>query len=244
MSFVSYESYTQNALHGPGMTLDKLFKIGDIVDANIINRHIADMPPLHCDSNMVQFGEQYSFSRNDNGAVQPCYITFAFEDNDWVFKGACFEHSLDNKCNLFNLAEPSVGKFCVDKFYSEYVRAADKLLDDKAKGINVDDLSVIDNYMHFNAFSLAGYWLDAHGEDALEAFKEAWVDNKENKVYEPVVKLIERRNEPFKSIILTRQVQEHHQEFANVSDLIAKAKVRSEEINSVLNEKTDKDYDI
>lgn len=233
MSFISYESYMQKAKQEPGMTIDKLMNIGDIVDVNIINKHIADMPPLCCGEGLVQFGEQYSLARNDEGRVEPCYITFAFEDNDWVFKGACFEGAVDNRCNLFERANPTVGEYCLDKFYSEYVRAADRMLMDKAKGMNVDNSSIIDDYMQLNAFTLTGYWLDVHHDDALESFVEAWAEYQEDRLYKPTLNLIVRKDVPFDSVVFNKQPKEQRQGINNVNALIADAKTRSAALGSV-----------
>lgn len=250
VSFVSYENFVEKGfndrplkLFGAG-AIDELFKIGDVVDSKLVNELVLATPPLVEDSSLLQLSKSMGYTEDEQGNEHKLYLTFTFDGNDWIFRGACHENSVMNRAVSFNYAEPSLGEYCVDKFYSEYVRAVDRLHLDEENGVDVEGLSVLDDYMQFNVFSLAGYWIDGHGNNALDAFKKEWAEEQDDKLYQPICNLIEQKDEPFRSVVRNKQDMGQRREVDNINDLISNAQDRSNEINSSVSNKENVEIDM
>lgn len=77
MNIKTYDNWTGS--------LSEYLNVGDVVDERLVNHFLNLLPPAYNSSILIQYGEPYSYV--DNKIV---YITFAKENNNWIFKGYCY----------------------------------------------------------------------------------------------------------------------------------------------------------
>ena len=243
MSFVSYDEFMKKMTVEPGVVLSSVLRIGDIVDFDVVNEFVVDVPPISFKKDFVQAGEAYVYAKGSGNESRPCYLTFSKQDDEWIFRGVCFEDSV-NQSNQFGYAIPSVGQYCMDRFNKEFIRAAERYFNDEKAGVNVSEMSVIDNYMDFNAFSMAGYLIVAHGTEALNVFKESWSQFETSLLYGPVVKLLENMDKSFDSIVMKgNKGQQKAAEARSIDDVLADASSRAGGSGDGVKGKADMEFD-
>ncbi len=210
------------------MALSSVLRIGDIVDYDVVNEFVIDVPPTSIKKDFVQAGEAYVYEKGSGSESRPCYLTFSKQDDEWIFRGACFEDSVINQGKQFGYAVPSVGQYCMDRFNKEFIRAAERYFTDEKAGVNVSEMSVINNYMDFNAFSMAGYLIAFHGDEALNVFKESWSQFETSLLYGPVVRLLENMDKSFDSIVMKNgKGQQKVADARSIDDVLADASSRA-----------------
>ena len=243
MGFVSYSTFMNKTLEEPGVPLSSVLRVGDVVEFDIVDSFIKDVPPIALGKSIVQAGEAYVYAKDDDGNSKPCYVTFSRREDSWVFCGACFEKSVMNRCEDFNFAVPTVGQYCVSEYYNEYIRAAEKYCLDSKRGADVSALSVVDDYMCLNAFTIAGYYIDTYGDKAVDAYKENWNDHQHEELFVPALKLLEQKNKLFESIVWNKREMQELRSPAKVDDLIASASSRAGGAHQGALCKADVDFD-
>lgn len=75
--------------------LDDYLHIGDKVDQSIVDYFINTLPPIVCNSGIIQMGEPYSSDCKGKNT----YLTIAKDEpfGDWIYKGACLVRETINK---------------------------------------------------------------------------------------------------------------------------------------------------
>ena len=71
------------------LSLTKFFKVGDVVDEELVEYFVEVLPPAHCSfepgAGLVQIGEVYDHTPD----AQQLYLTVAQVDNEWKYAGIC-----------------------------------------------------------------------------------------------------------------------------------------------------------
>ena len=191
MGFISWYDFNEQ---DASVTMPELFKIGSFVDERIISNFRDVIPPIYEGQNIFQLGEPYCHAEDENNKFRPCFLTFSLEDKGWMFRGACFYQSVINRSDNFEHAVPTVKEYCIDEYAKSFVHAAQKMQDDYANGVDISKLSIIYDYMKLNPYNLAGLYLFTHDDAALQAFKSNWENHMDDKLYRPVVELLQQKD--------------------------------------------------
>ena len=79
-------------------TFEDYVKPSNLISEDIVKYFINISPPVIWNSLYVQAGEPFDHITDDDGKLQPCYLTFKREDNnsDWKFVGVCFKYGSEN----------------------------------------------------------------------------------------------------------------------------------------------------
>lgn len=189
MSFVNSEDIKKRFSSGENIDFSVVFKIGDTVDFEIILLLMEGV--FYEGSVIVQKNDVFCFAENDLGERLPCYITFSKENASWVFRGACFEHSIINRCGGFHYVPQTIGEYCVAEFNNAYIKAITRMYSESndTPGRDVDD------YINSNALIAAGYLISIYGDEVIKVFEEKGTELCREELYNSVAELLKHKDD-------------------------------------------------
>ncbi len=191
MSFKTNEKIKRLLAEGKIIDFSVDFKIGDTVDSETILLLIDTA--LHESSDLIQKNDIFCFVDNDSGERLPCYITFSKENSFWVFRGACFEDSIINRCGGFLYIPQTIGEYCVEVFNNAYLKAITKMYSE-SKNINSKN---VDDYINHNALTIAGYLISIYGDTVLKTFEEKGAELCREELLEDVLELLKHKDDVY-----------------------------------------------
>ncbi len=200
MSFINLDNYKKLLVSDENPDLSSVFKIGDTVDSETV-KYICGESSLD-GLYLVQKNSIFCYAADSLGEVHSCHITFSKDNSFWVFRGACFSGSIINRSDRFEHASQTIGEYCVDKFNNDYIHAVKKLYSDVLKGKDGTNLSVIDDYMTFDAYSMVGFLISKYGDDVSGVFKKYGKELCKDELYDGVFEILEHSDDIYTGKIL------------------------------------------
>lgn len=189
MSFINYENIKEVLSCGENVDFYTTFKVGDRVDYETVSLLIDSF--LNEESDLLQKSDIFAFVDNDLGERLPCYITFSKEKDFWIFRGACFEDSIINRCGGFQYAPQTIGDYCLEKFNNAYLKAITKMYSGNKDTHGKD----IDDYINCDALTAAGYFIFLYGDRALDVFNDMGAEFCREEFYSSVSEILKHKDD-------------------------------------------------
>ena len=191
MSFIHCEAIKKLISSDKGIDFSVDFKVGDTVDSEAVSLLFDSV--LNESPNLIQKSDVFTFADNDLGERLPCYITFSEKRGLWVFRGACFEDSIINRCGGFQYIPQTIGDYCVEQFNKAYIKALSGMYSN-----NTDTLSEnIDDCINRDAFVAAGYLISVYGDTALNVFMEMGAEFCRAELLSAVYELLKHKDDVY-----------------------------------------------
>ena len=197
MSFIHCDSIKKLLISGKDIDFSIILKVGDMVDSETVSFLINST--LNESSELIQKSDVFSFAENDLGERYPCYITFSKVKGLWVFRGACFEDSIINRCGGFQYVSQTIGDYCVEKFNTAYIKAITQMYSNSNSITGKD----IYDYINFDALTAAGYLISLYGDKVLHVFEEKGAVLCREELLEAVSELLKHKDDIYEEDGLT-----------------------------------------
>lgn len=78
------------------VNLDEYLKIGDLVDAEMVDYFINVLPPACMNGECIQMGEPCNHRPDSNGVWRATYSTLKKTPEGWRYAGQCFRGRTEN----------------------------------------------------------------------------------------------------------------------------------------------------